>query len=374
MLIPQPGKEDRLVIDLTPLNKITPAITHRAPRLIDVLQTATAYKWFSVIDIKGAFWFICLTEDCKHLTAFDTPWGTFEFNVLPQGWNNAPAYWQRFITHVLRKFLYSWCFASADDILVFADTKEECAYRTRKILTLLKQAGLETSEKKTVVCQNTVTFFGYKVTHQRWIPRSDTDSLRNWPTPTSKKQLQRWLGTLNTFRDHIPNLSAITQPLHHLTGDKTTWKWTEAHNHAFHESRRAALHQIWINKHEPGVTQELICDASDRGLGVILKEKSRVISIVSRKLSPAEQNYDTKQRECLAIVWGTKTLAHYTTDAPAILIKTDHHNIVTSLKPSGTDRRINRWIDWLSQFHFTTQHIPGATNPADGPSRVWDQD
>lgn len=372
MLIPkQDGETERLVIDLTPLNKISRVVSHKGPRLEDILQRASQHKFFSKLDIKDAFWLITLDPKSRYLTAFDTPWGTFEYNCLPQGWCNSPAHWQRYITFILTDLIHTWCSASADDILIFGTSYEECMKRTRIIRTRLAKASVTENKKKSVLAHRSVTFFGISITHLKWRPIQNTKAISEWPTPSNKKALQQWLGTINTFRNHIPNLASIIKPMTHLTGNQK-WIWGGAQNQAFQNSKNAALKQMWRSTHEAGTNQELYIDASDLGLGAILKENGRVIAIISRQLTFHESNYDTKHRECLGAVWASKKLVHIVSDAPQLTIWTDHANLVTSLRASETSGRVNRWIDWLANFPITWRHVKGAENPADGPSRLWD--
>jgi hypothetical protein len=372
MLVPKPdGGSERLVIDFTPLNKVSSAIQHTGPRLEDVLQRASECKYFSKLDIKDAFWSLGLAEESKYLTAFSTPWGTFEYNCLPQGWCNAPAYWQCYASYILRDLIFVCCFAMADDILVFGSTQQECHVRTRQVRSLIRRAGLEENQSKSLVAHTSVTFFGVTLQHNRWRPVQNKDTLANWKVPRNKKALQQWLGTINVFRDHIPNLSKIVQPLTHLTGDHK-WEWGATHTQSFQQSKDACLQQMWRHSHVAGAIQELIIDASDRGIGAILKETGRIVAIISRQLTYHETQYDTKHRECLGAVWATKKLVHIVSDAPTLIIHTDHANLVTSLRASETSGRVNRWIDWLSNFPISWRHVKGANNPADGPSRQWD--
>lgn len=51
-------------------------------------------------------------------TDFQTPWGLFEYLVMPFGLANAPVCFQRFIQWVLREYLESFCFVYLDDILI----------------------------------------------------------------------------------------------------------------------------------------------------------------------------------------------------------------------------------------------------------------
>ena len=57
------------------------------------------------------------------------------------------------------------------------------------------------------------------------------------------------------------------------------------------------------------------CDASVFALGAVLTQESEdgehPIVYVSRVLIPAEKNYTTTEKECLAMVWSIKKLRPY---------------------------------------------------------------
>lgn len=212
---------------------------------------------------------------------------------------------------------------------------------------------------------------GLQLTHGSVSPVIPWLTIQNWKKPRSKLQLQQFLGTCGAFRDHIPNMSQLTRQLDKLCGNQQ-WKWEASHDHAFREVKAAMTRAVSLAPHTPGVDQDLLVDASDNGLGVILKEKNRVIAIISRKLTTHESQYDTKERELLAVKWATEKLYHFTHDATNIRVHTDHRNLVLAPQGSASRGRINRSWDWLANFHITWHFIPGRINPADGPSRLYD--
>lgn len=372
MGVPKDDGTTRIVIDYIPLNKVTPPVIFRPPILQDLLHTAAANgHYFSKIDIVDAYAQLAIHPDDWHFFAFLTPWGTFTFTRLSQGWCAAPAHWQNYIFNLLRAFWGLCLFAWHDDILVYTKTQLEHHVRMRQIRAVLLRAGLRIHEAKSVFLRSNIKILGTHISHGRVRPIIPWETIQNWRTPTNVRQLRQFIGTIGAFRDYIPGLSMLTRELDILSG-MTHWSWLAKHDQSFHALKKAASQAIELATHEPGIPQHLYIDASDRGLGAVLKEKKFVIAVISRKLSDAETRYDTKERELLAVHWAVEKLFHFTHDATNITVHTDHANLVTSLKGTAARGRVNRSLNWLSDFPITWTHVPGTHNPADGPSRLYD--
>ena len=127
-----------------------------------------------------------------------------------------------------------------------------------------------------------------------------------------------------------------------------------------------------FNPEKPIVLQT---DASGFGIAGILNQFDdfgvlRPVAFTSRKCSPAEQNYDTYDRELLAIVESFKAWRHYLEGAAhTVLVRCDHKNLVYFTSTKVLSRRQARWAVILSAYDFTIEHLEGTKNPADGPSR-----
>lgn len=78
----------------------------------------------------------------KEKTAFVTPDGLFEFNVMPFGLCNAPATFERYMDTVLRGLKWEICLCYLDDVVIFGRTFEEHNHRLDLVLTCLEEAAL----------------------------------------------------------------------------------------------------------------------------------------------------------------------------------------------------------------------------------------
>ena len=103
--------------------------------------TRSARHVLSTLDLRKGYWQIPLKESSKEKTAFTTPFGLYEFNVLAFGLHSAPATFQQLINHVL---LGCKQFAGAyiDDIIVFSASWSEHIKHLCEVFSRLEKAGL----------------------------------------------------------------------------------------------------------------------------------------------------------------------------------------------------------------------------------------
>jgi len=100
--------------------------------------------------------------------------------------------------------------------------------------------------------------------------KTDPDKIKavaEWPTPTNRKQLQRFHGFANFYRHVICNYFIVASPLTKLISLKTTWYWTPEAARAFQQLKaRFPTTSILI---QPNPVQQFILevDASDSGVG-----------------------------------------------------------------------------------------------------------
>ena len=130
------------------------------------------------------------------------------------------------------------------------------------------------------------------------------DCVRSFPCPKSKRQLQSFIGLSGFYRRYIPQFSSIMAPLYELIKGDVPWKWGMEENEAFEIIKQKLCDQL-IVLHLPNITQpfEVTTNASNVGLGAVLRQDGKVVEYASRKLNKTERNYSTTEHELLAVVW-----------------------------------------------------------------------
>ena len=160
---------------------------------------------------------------------------------------------------------------------------------------------------------------------------SKTMQVSQWPIPTSRKEVQQFLGLANYYRRFVKDFATIAKPLHRLTERNVQFGWSKESHTAF-ELVRERLTTAPVLAF-PDYSREFILDtdASDTGLGAVLSQiqddgSERMISYASRVLSRAERRYCVTRRELLAVVTFVQHFRPYLLGREFLLC-TDHGSL-----------------------------------------------
>ena len=116
-------RTSRLVINYKPLNKVLEWIRHPIPNKNDLVHRLSEAMVFSKFDRKSGFWQIQISENDRYKTAFTTPFGHYEWNVMPFSLKNAPSEFQ----NIMNDIFYSSYFTIVyiDNVLVYSNSIDE---------------------------------------------------------------------------------------------------------------------------------------------------------------------------------------------------------------------------------------------------------
>jgi len=308
-------------------------------------------------------------------TAFISHRGLFQFRVMPFGFVNAPATFNRIMQRLLEGSQHLDNFL--DDALAHTKDWDQHLFALRDFLTRVKKANLTLKPSKCSVGYTCIDFLGHQIGASSMQPKQDTvQKILEAPRPKTKKQLRSFLGLVGFYRQFIPNFAALAVPLTDLTrkGQPNELVWEQPQENAFNALRKSVTNPPILRL--PDLEKEFILqtDASNDGLGaVLLQEDEGVkhpIAFASKKFLPREKNYSTIERECMAIVWGIQKFETYLYGKNFIL-ETDHQPLAYLQKAKFDNGRLMRWALTLQPFRFTVRAIKGSENVgADYLSRI----
>ncbi len=364
----------RPCIDYRALNKITVKFRYPLPLVPAALEQLRRARVFTKLDLRSAYNLIRIREGDEWKTAFVTPTGHYEYRVMPYGLANAPSVFQDFMHEVLWEFFHQFVLVYIDDILIYSRSEAEHHQHVAEVLQRLRKNNLFLKAEKCSFHQSSVKFLGYRIDQEGIkMDEGKVTSIQDWPMPTSIKELQRFLGFANFYRRFIQNYSSIAGPLTDLLKHKPkSLSWTPSATKFFNILKETFITAPILVHPDLSKAFVVEVDASTTGVGVVLSQqqanpaKLHPCAFFSRKLSPAEKNYDIGNRELLAIKLTLEEWRHWLEGAQEpFIVLTDDKN----LEYLREAKRLNPLF--FTRFHFSISYRPGSRNlKADALSRL----
>ncbi len=211
------GGELRMVIDYRALNEVTIKNRFPLPRIDDLFDKLQGSQYFTSLDAAFGFHQILLQESDRPKTAFRTPFGHYQFRVLPFGLTNAPATLQSVMNRIFEhpKFLADgkvnplaaisdFVLVFIDDILIFSKTAEEHIEHVRIVMDILRQHSILIKMSKCSWGQTELPYLGHIVSKDGIkVDPKKTEAVASWPEPSNLNEIQQFLGLTNFFRKYI---------------------------------------------------------------------------------------------------------------------------------------------------------------------------
>ncbi|OWY91389.1 reverse transcriptase, partial [Phytophthora megakarya] len=222
----------RIVHAYNKLNDATLPAQTPIPRkdvIIDSMSKSTIY---SALDLRDGFYQILMRESDIPLTAVSTPSGMlWEWLVMPQGLKNAPATFNRCVTHLLRS-VRDFAPSYFDDVYVHSRAvNEKTDVETHKeqlqaLLGLMRKHKLY-ANLKSIFGASEIPVLGCLVGKNG--VRPDPEKVRvinEWPTPSNVKELRQFLGLATYLCKYVDNYAGKIYPLSQPLKKEAAWIWT----------------------------------------------------------------------------------------------------------------------------------------------------
>ncbi|SGY78585.1 BQ5605_C008g04896 [Microbotryum silenes-dioicae] len=342
----------RLCVDYRGLNKITRKNRYPLPLIPEALDRIRGAKIYTKLDLRSGYNLVRIKEGDEWKTAFRTRYGHFECLVMPFGLTNAPAAFQH--------ELYL----------------PRSSRRLRALLQRLINNKLYCNPKKCEFNRASTEYLGFIISPSGVSMSQDkVKAITSWPTPTSLKELQQFLGFCNFYRRFIEGYSRVIAPLTRLLKKNTPFLLDSAALSSLDRLKQIFTSGAILCHFNPLLPSIIETDASDFAISGILSQVTdghlRPVAFMSRKMLPAEQNYEIHDKELLAIVECIKIWRHYLEGSQhPFKIYTDHAALQYFQTKRVLTRRQARWSETVNHHKYTIEYRSGSkNNKADTLSR-----
>ncbi|GJW88107.1 putative reverse transcriptase domain-containing protein [Tanacetum coccineum] len=236
----------RMCIDYRELNKLTVKNRYPVSRIDDLFDQLQGSSVYSNIDLRSGYHQLRVREEDILKTTFRTRYGHYEFQVMPFGLTNAPA--------------------------VFMDL------------------------------MNRVQFIGHVIDSQgiHMVP-AKIKSIKDWASPKTPTEIRKFLGLARYYQRFIKGFSKIAKSMTKLTQKGVKFDWGDKAEAAFQLIMQKLCSAPILALPEGSEDFIVYCDASIKGLGVVLMQREKVIAYASRQLKIHEKNYMTHDLELGAV-------------------------------------------------------------------------
>ncbi|GJW22240.1 putative reverse transcriptase domain-containing protein [Tanacetum coccineum] len=303
----------RMCIDYRELNKLTVKNRYLLPRIDDLFDQLQGSSVYSKIDLRS---------------------------VMPFGLTNAPTIFMDLMNRVCKPFLDKFVIVFIDDILIYSKNKKEHEEHLKAILELLKKEELYAKFSKCEFWLPKVQFLGHMI-----------DSLAEY------------------YRRFIKGFLKIAKLMTKLTQKKVMFIWSDKQEATFQLLKQKLCSAPILALPEGSEDFIAYCDASIKGMGVVLMKREKVIAYVSRQLKIHEKNYTTHDLELGAVVFAFKIWRHYPYGTKCIVF-TNHKSLQHILNKNEFNMRQRHWLELLSAYDYEIRYHLGKANVvADALSR-----
>lgn len=318
----------RMCVDYRHLNAITVKNRYPLPIVEELLDELAGSAWFSKLDMCSGYHQIRMMEGEEYKIAFKTHHGHWEFKLMPFGLTRAPGTFQEKMNVVFTPVNRHGVLIFMDDIFVHTATLSEHIQKLKKVFQILKQHQFYIKQLKCSFAQPSLEYLGHVISAEGVAtdPHRIT-AIKQWPIPTSVKEVRSFLGLAGYYRKFIAGYGSINRPLTDLLKKNCPFLWSSVVDTAFQTLKQALVTAPVLALPNFQLPFAVYTDASGVGIGAVISQENHPMAYLSKALSSKAQALSTYEKECLAIILAVDKWKPYLQHRPFTIL-TDHRSLI----------------------------------------------
>ena len=212
------NRKKKMVQDYQYLNKGIFKDNYPLPLISDLINTIGTKKVFTKIDLRQRYNNIQIKKENKWKTTFTTYLEVYKPTVMFFGLTNSPATFQAMINDILRDLIDTGdAVAFMDNILVGTENKKKHDEIVEEVLRRIEENDLYIKPEKCVWKVKEINFLGLVMgAEEIKIQKKKVAGVLEQPRPKMVKEVQKFLGLANYYRQFVKDFAKLAKPLYKL--------------------------------------------------------------------------------------------------------------------------------------------------------------
>nr|GEV61499.1 reverse transcriptase domain-containing protein [Tanacetum cinerariifolium] len=255
-----------------------------------------------------------------------------------------------------------------DDFSVFRNSFATCLSHLEKMLKRCEDTNLCLNWENSHFMVKEGIILGHKISKNGIeVDKAKVDVIAKLPHPTTVKGISSFLGHASFYRRFIQDFSKIARLMTRLLEKDNPFFFSKKCVESFQTLKRKLTEAPILIAPDLDLPFELICDASDFTIGVVLGQRQekhfRPIHYATKTMTEAESNYTTIEKETLVVMYAFEKFRSYLIMNKSI-VYTDHFVLKYLFAKKYSKAGLLRWVLLLPKFKFKVIDIKGAENLA----------
>ena len=336
------------------------------PKVEAIFFKLNGATYFTTLDLHTGYHHIPLDKSSIPTTAFNSPFGKYEYGKVPFGLIQSPAYFQELMTGILKDFPFATAYL--DDIITFSKTPQEHLSHICMVFEKLKTVNLSMKKSKCSFFSKEIQYLGHILSATGiWPLPSKTHAIQHINPPTTPMQVRAFLGLVGYYRKFIKGFAKIAKPLTLLTRQQVKFDWTPEHQEAFIHLKEAIVQAPILHHSNPNKTYIIYTDGSDDACRAQLSqehdETEFPVAFLSHTFTKTQHKWSTTEQEAFGVYYAITKWNYYLQGAN-IIVWNDHKLLAQFLNGKNANNKVNRWSLELATYTITFEWISGAKNKA----------
>nr|GEX55759.1 DNA-directed DNA polymerase [Tanacetum cinerariifolium] len=257
----------RVCIDYRKLNDETRKDHFPLPFMDHMLERLAGNEFYCFLDGVCGYFQILINPPDQEKTTFTCPYGTFAYRRMPFGLCNAPGTFQRCMMAFFHDMIEKTMEVFMDDFLVFGDSFSSCLSHLDTMLQRCEDTKFVLTWEKYDFMVKEGIVLGHKISNNELEVNHFIAML---PYPMTVKGVRSFLGHASFYRRFIQDFSKIARPMTHLLKKETLFVFSKDCIDAFETLKMKLTEALILVVPDWNLPFELMCDASDFAIGVVL--------------------------------------------------------------------------------------------------------